>query len=646
MGARDVELLEELMELPRTISNPEMDLEGLKRIDDYIRKQWWEKLRSDELRYYNEFVIKGRTNEFLASYMILAKLKLITSFLDGNELCPEHKFSEMEIDFLRQFDEFKLYDRLTEAEIVDYVNRGEADEGGIVKLASDAALNGYDQMDSILKERSIPNDLAKAFKKIYQARITKVETAAKEYITKFNLYKVWKDVEKVVENSVSERERTISELNQRLSGLESRSEEAELVREEKEKLERELRALEGELISKESDRSALLSKIGTLESERKRVEQKYAGLESSWTNSLQDFEARRRDLESQEAKLREMSERQKEALKEVARQATESELAKIRELKEELRLKEEEIENQREVLQNERNDVEEKLEAIKDAIEGGETKRLVTRDVAQIQELNFISRFEKKMSELPRKIYRPDQEKEVNVKSWSYHYRFDDGDKILSKSGTDYDEIRQKMPLNLRSRYVVAEKKFKLFGKERTKVVVEAMVLNHLESYLENRFDTQSATLSELLSVLTKYIDRADLGNYFHLLGIASSTGWDSKVLEHINSTEFHRNFVSRYVSLCLVDLESGEVFYNATDEKAKAYLPLFELELNVEKVERCKELIKKKLSLKDYVVLDDVVKEASENAAIVKRAFYELENEGIGKAKYVKDIGLVLKQG
>jgi len=138
-------------------------------------------------------------------------------------------------------------------------------------------------------------------------------------------------------------------------------------------------------------------------------------------------------------------------------------------------------------------------------------------------------------------------------------------------------------------------------------------VLGHLLDYDENGFDTKSVTLSELLSVLTRYIDRAELGNYFHVLGVASVTGFDEKVLEHINSNDFHKNFVSRYVSLCLVDLETGEVFYNESDERIKAYVDLFKPVFDEEKVRAIKEYVVGRLELKDFAVLDRVVEEATD---------------------------------
>jgi hypothetical protein len=311
-----------------------------------------------------------------------------------------------------------------------------------------------------------------------------------------------------------------------------------------------------------------------------------------------------------------------------------------------LEKKEEELKTERDGLEYGKREVEERLGKIKDILEGGEVKRFVTRDVAKIHEMNYIGRFDMKMNELPKMIYDPMGEKERKIRSWSYHHKFDDADKILNTLKVDYEEVTGKLPLNLRSRYVVAEKRFKLFGKEETKMIIEASLLNHLMDHAENGFDTKSVTLSELLSVLTKYIDRAELGNYFHVLGIASVTGFDEKVLEHVNSGDFHKNFVSRYVSLCLVDLETGEVFYNESDERIKTYIDLFKPLFDEEKMRAIKEYVVGRLELKDFAVLDRVVEEAAdgkEGRRLAKKVFYDLEKDGIGEVRYEKEFGLVI---
>jgi hypothetical protein len=520
-----------------------------------------------------------------------------------------------------------------------------------VKIAFDAVNKGYNVTDEVVRRSDIPGDLANAFKRVYGERVKKMEETARKYIEKYGLPAVVEDISSILEESEKERRRIVESINQSLSELEEQLKEGEVVKEGSAQLASALRSLEREVVKNEAEKVALSSRLGEFEADKSEVWKAYEKLERAWSESIGGIEERKRALDEHEQELEAAAERQKAELKEAAMRAFEDELGNINTLREELEKKEAELKVEREGLEYEKRGLEERLEKIKNILEGGEVKRFVTSDVAKIQELNYIGRFDTKLNELPRTIYDPIEGKERKISAWSYHYKFDNVDKILNMSRLkmDYEEAMAKLPLNQRSRYAVAEKRYKLFGREETKVIIEAAVLGHLLDYAENGFDTKSVTLSELLPVLTGYINRAELGNYFHVLGIASVTGFDKRVLEHINSEDFHKNFVNRYVSLCLVDLETGEVLYNESDERIKAYIDLFKPVFDEEKVRAIREYVVGRLELKDFAVLDRVVEEATdggeEGRRLVKKVFYDLDKEGIGNVRYDKEFGVIVEK-
>lgn len=650
MGIDD---LERMNKLPKAIASPEMDLEQLKRLPEYRRRQWWDEVLRIEEEYYGRFYLEGGTNEFLEANIAMAKLKLVVSFLDDGERSPEHGFKEDEMAFLRGFDELAVIGRLSVDELVDYFKRVRGKERGLVKIAFDAVNKGYNVTDEIVRRSDIPGDLANAFKRVYGERVKKMEETARGYIAKYGLPAVEEDISSILEESKKERKRIVESINQSLSELEESLKGGKEVKEGSARLASTLRGLEREVVEKGKGKEALSSRLIEFEGDKREVWGRYEKLKNAWNESIAAIERRKKTLDARELELKEAEERQQAELKDTARQAFEDELRNINTLKEELAKKEAELKSEREGLEYEKGEVEERLGKIKDILEGGEVKRFVTRDVAMIHELNYIGRFDIKMNELPKRIDNPLEGKERRITAWSHHRKFDDVDKILNSNlntlKMGYEEATGKLPLNLRSRYVVAEKKYRLFGKEETKVIIEAAVLGHLLDYDENGFDTKSVTLSELLSVLTRYIDRAELGNYFHVLGIASVTGFDKRVFEHLNSEEFHKNFVNRYVSLCLTDLETGEVFYNESDERIKAYVDLFKPIFDEEKVRAIREYVVGKLELKDFAVLDRVVEDATdggeEGKRLVKKVFYDLDKEGIGDVKYDKEFGVVIKK-
>jgi hypothetical protein len=648
MGIED---LERMNKLPKAIASPEMDLEQLRRLPEYRRRQWWDEILRIEEEYYGKYYLEGETNEFLESNIAMSKLKLVVSFLDDGERSPEHRFKEDEIAFMRGFDELAVIGRLSVDELVDYFKRVRGKEQGLVKIAFDAVNKGYNVTDEVVRRSDIPGDLANAFKRVYGERVKKMEETARKYIEKYGLPAVVEDISSILEESEKERRRIVESINQSLSELEEQLKEGEVVKEGSAQLASALRSLEREVVKNEAEKVALSSRLGEFEADKSEVWKAYEKLERAWSESIGGIEERKRALDEHEQELEAAAERQKAELKEAAMRAFEDELGNINTLREELEKKEAELKVEREGLEYEKRGLEERLEKIKNILEGGEVKRFVTSDVAKIQELNYIGRFDTKLNELPRTIYDPIEGKERKISAWSYHYKFDNVDKILNMSRLkmDYEEAMAKLPLNQRSRYAVAEKRYKLFGREETKVIIEAAVLGHLLDYAENGFDTKSVTLSELLPVLTGYINRAELGNYFHVLGIASVTGFDKRVLEHINSEDFHKNFVNRYVSLCLVDLETGEVLYNESDERIKAYIDLFKPVFDEEKVRAIREYVVGRLELKDFAVLDRVVEEATdggeEGRRLVKKVFYDLDKEGIGNVRYDKEFGVIVEK-
>lgn len=260
--------------------------------------------------------------------------------------------------------------------------------------------------------------------------------------------------------------------------------------------------------------------------------------------------------------------------------------------------------------------------------------------------MNFITRFEMKVHEGGGGITSPVDGKTYKIKSWEdAHHKSTSTDRMYEKlkGSLGYEEVESRYPLNTRSRYVARDKKFLGLGEGDVKVVLEAFSLNHLDTYARHDFDTRPVTLSELMSVLTRFVNTAEMGRYFHVIGIASPTGWDDRVKEKVYSRDFGRDYVSRFVSLCLIDPETGELIYNPGDERIKPFIKFYEPHFDTEKVEKVKGVIKGKLELEDYVVLEDIVKESGEEVTIVKKAFYALEKEGYGKVKYISDVGLVL---
>lgn len=368
-----------------------------------------------------------------------------------------------------------------------------------------------------------------------------------------------------------------------------------------------------ERFEKIEDAFARLSREGLLPKIVREVEKEVEEIEKE---KLRELEEEKKRIEEEKAQIVKLAE-----------EAIEDERKKIEEKEKELEIRKERLEEE----------IKERIEKLKQ-VEEGVSRRYVERDEARMLELNYFERLGKKLA-LPVELYLKGG---FSVKAWEKEEYSDESEEIEKRffGRLSAEELRR-MPQNKSVMYKARKKK--LFGKGEA-VILEALFYSHLENLAELGFDTKEMSLSELTPILSEKIEKARKEDAYIVLGIVSPTGFEEKVKEYIAGEEFHKNFLSNRLAVCLVDAETGELLYNPVDEMAKHYKNFFEIEFNEEKVEKCKLFIKNKLSVEEYVVLEDVVKEGNFARDVAKKAFYEVEKEGF-RIRYIKDVGLVLEK-
>jgi len=645
----DIECVKRVLKPCRPVLDA--DLEELKFEDEDERLVMWERVRTAWNKHLEECSdrVDSTINLDTRGQIKLSQLKLATSFYETNKhyTTITKRFSPKEYNIVIDFEKYKQFDVLSEGDIVA---KAERKEGGIYSLVKDYYNKQYSNLDAILDDHEIKKDVMVGIKRVYESRQKKIKGAVSKLLEKHGPTFFVEDIEKSVMERVKEseeqRERVAREMQDRVKELEGRLRGYEDLDRENDRLKDRLSDLEGALHRKDAERSSLEGKLNEVEEEKNRLLDQYNTYIQSWNSQSAEIEKRRRELEDRERELNRAMEDYRRNMEEENQRIMENELAKVDRLKNDLAEKESAIEEEKRKVENQRQDVDDRLRQIREALEGGEPKRFVTPANAKLLEMNFITRFEMKVHEEGGGITSPVDGKTYKIKSWEdAHHKSTSTDRMYEKlkGSLGYEEVESRYPLNTRSRYVARDKKFLGLGEGDVKVVLEAFSLNHLDTYARHDFDTRPVTLSELMSVLTRFVNTAEMGRYFHVIGIASPTGWDDRVKEKVYSRDFGRDYVSRFVSLCLIDPETGELIYNSGDERIKPFIKFYEPHFDTEKVEKVKGVIKGKLELEDYVVLEDIVKESGEEVTIVKKALYALEEEGYGKVKYISDVGLVL---
>ncbi|ADI31621.1 hypothetical protein [Staphylothermus hellenicus] len=599
------------------------DLEALRRTSEDKRERLWGEV-VDAHEKFEEFMseLPGAVRREVLGEIELAKLLLATAAKVNGENNPIiDLFSSEELKLVERFERYSVFDILTIDEIVERVAR--RDE--IYDLIMEYYKNEYSDLDKILEDPRIRRSLRYAFKKRYKKRLDKVKEGVKAYVEKYGPIIMVRQIEEKIWRKIKESEEERKMIMERLR---RRMEELSLKLRPLEDVERKSSVFMDRLHDIESS-VFFGEKTGYDEHEKDELLRRYLDFEKLLAEQVEAIEKEKRELENRRKELEKAEQEYRRKAEEEAQRIIESELRKIEDLGKELAKKKEELEEEVKNVRMKRLEIEETLKQVREAEKG--EYRLVTSEDARLAELNFIARFDEKMHAFPLRIHSPIEGREYVVKSWR------EGERLKMS-----ESVAEGIPSNLRLRYVITEKKHKFFGERVRKVVIEAISFNHLREFKEFGFDARKANLAEFLKLVEGAIDKAEIGKYFHVMGIASPTGWDDRVVREISSSEFARNYVSRYISVCLIDSITGDIYYNPADERITKFIEFFKPQFKRERVESVKKTILNKLSTKGYVVLDDVVNETREERRIVLKAFYDLEKEGKGKVKNVKDIGTV----
>ena len=603
------------------------DLERLKRTPEIKRIELYNEIAGNLERFETECItMPADIYNDAASRFALARLLLATSSWVNREDNPMTSgFGENELKLVRDFERYHIFDILTIDEAVEKIARKKE---GLYELITDYYELGYANLDTLLDDPTILKDLKIAFKNRYMKVQHKIEKITFGCIERYGLSWLKSGILVKVEESEAIRERVIAEGEQRMRELESRLTEFESIDDENLTLTNRIAQLEGELLKESMEKEGAERTLESLAAERDRLLQRFAAMDRVWADQLDAIEARRQEIEAQEQELKARMEQERAE----DRRLLANEIMELGNLKRGLAEKENALNSEKKAIGLRKGEIEDRLREIGDVI-AGKPLRLVTAEDAKLYELNYIARFDTKMHEFPVRIYNPIEDKNYRINAWG------DGHLRMSAGSGDAG------PLNPRSVYAVEARKYRVFGEKVRKVVVEAVSFSHLDEHKEYGFDTRRVGLSEFLTILGGSIPDAELGQYLHVIGVASPTGWDERVVSEIQSKEFAHNYVSRFVSVCLVDSVTGEVFYNPADERIAAFVEFFKPEFDRERVERVRQFVLDAFVLKDYVWLEDVVSESGEARDIVHRAFTGLVDAGGYQVRWIADVGVVVER-
>jgi hypothetical protein len=292
--------------------------------------------------------------------------------------------------------------------------------------------------------------------------------------------------------------------------------------------------------------------------------------------------------------------------------------------------------------------LEERVEDVETSVdkEGGiEGADVVTASTARLFEMDYIGRFDTTMYQIDS-LRLPDDNFVLPEDYWDGRSERRNEGSRMSKLLDDNDGgSKESNPINPTARYEITESKY-LGLSETTEMVIEATVFSHLKAHAVNGFDAAPANLDDLLGFVNSAVKEASEEDVPYLLGIASPTGWTDRVADLVENDDISRARYSRHVSVCLIDLRSGELFYDDSDSIVVDNINLFERAVQAESVDECVSKVRSEYVSdlgRETVFADEIVDETEYDQHIVKQSFDRLESHGDGEQFYVDEQGLAL---
>jgi chemotaxis protein histidine kinase CheA len=643
------------------------DLPALRRMTERSRIERYNNLKANEEELLWEFT--DECPEFLTDSerarvrgnFRLARLLIAASFYSEDGQLPpamDDDFIQAELTAVVEFDRYRQFDALSESQIEQKIRRMEGEVYELVEEYTSTQLSNIEQM---LEHPDVQQDLMERLLERYEDRREKIRQGFFIYVETHGLEHMVEAIEGAVDavnDASAEREEVREILEEELQTVQENHRE-ELVTARK-RLEAEIQRVEQKLPDSSTDSDQLASEIAELQEQVTELTEEQGAAASEIDAQIDRTTELTQRLEVQIENLEETKQQAiSEATEEVGEKATtlvDNELEELRTEREQIQTELDKLQREREQIEAARDALDEKQKTLEDDVEqiqesvqidesGIEGTNAVTAQTAKVLEMDYLGRFDITMHETEA-IHTDDGPFEVPDGYWDGRsQRYNNQSYLVSILD---DDAPTNYPVNETARYEITSTGTLGFG-SHTEMVIEASVVSNLDAYAKNGFDAQPATLDSLLAITNDVMSEAEGGEYTYLLGLASPTGWSEKVRNQIEADGLSNTRYSRHVSFCLINLQDGTVLYDDTDEIARENAHLFEPPINAERVKECLETIQSTYVddvTHESILLRDIVDDHGYSSKVVKRAFNELESDGVGEQLYLEDLGLSLHFG
>lgn len=262
----------------------------------------------------------------------------------------------------------------------------------------------------------------------------------------------------------------------------------------------------------------------------------------------------------------------------------------------------------------------------------------VTAEKARQQEITFLGRFDQAVRRLDR-VRSPVDGRWIRVPDWTAIHRDEPG--LLPIAGAaavvKYGGSARVFPHNLTSVYDV--------GAKGSSFALVAAFYSHMAAFGENGIDNRPVSDKECAGILEEAVGIAKVRGVFHVLGLASPTGFAPSVEEAVTGSTGARSFSSDSLAICLVDLSRAFLIYNRADSRIADFVGLFSGETEPEAVVRAADHIRSALLLRESLTVHEVAAATGVTEQLVLQVFKRLETEGEFLVDELKGRGRIISK-
>ncbi|MCD6488756.1 MAG: hypothetical protein J7K21_05985 [Desulfurococcales archaeon] len=599
---------------------PFMIMEDVKSLIEKMmvfRRQCFNVLSRDEYNYFWSLF----NGALLKMAVVLDELDI----KDEQGLMIRKMFTDTEKKVIREFEKYSKLepdvtppDRLAEIIV--------ARKGEIYELVAEAVRKQYIDFAGLIKtwttKGEVRDTISRALQIRYEKRFKNIVNAIKRLVDQQPawLLRLFSEYEDALIDALKLREKaeaTRSEVRAKVGG---RLEDVvNRYLEEHNRVEEMIKEVEEKGISPE-----ILKEIEKLKQEKEYLLTKSKELEERLNEAQARLEEAIKALREKEEELKKMSTEYED--NKAAKEALEAEAERLRRMVDELKKELDGYKDASTKILLKNVSVGSKLEDLEATVKGVEG-RLIGPGEARALELMFIERFSFNMNKVPLKLYNPLEKKEILVKKWK------PSDRVISYLTED-----KGVPRGTSISYNV----YTGILKRKKILSVEAFYFVRPEAYSKG-FDSKPLGLGELMDIISERLDKARAENYYHVLLLASPTGFTDKAKEYVSGSEYHKLFLSTNLAVALFDPIDGGVYYHPLDPSIKRFekvlTPLVSFEETKIVADKIMELEVDALARSPnfpYFTIDELMGKTGARREVVRAAMEKLAKEGKGKVQVV----------